>query len=119
MAEYSRNQRLNGQFMRVLNELLRQEIKDPRLEFVSISAVDVSRDLSVARVYFGTLDPEADPGPVLEGLASAAGFLRSRLGQALKIRRSPELRFAHDDSVARGARLTAMINESNSGDEDD
>ncbi|MEL7537554.1 MAG: 30S ribosome-binding factor RbfA [Pseudomonadota bacterium] len=119
MAEYSRNQRLNGQFMRVLNEVLRQESKDPRLKFVSISAVDVSRDLSVARVYFSTLDPDADPAPVSDGLASAAGFLRSRIGQALKIRRTPELRFFHDDSVARGMRLSSMIDASNVGTEED
>ncbi|MEM8982814.1 MAG: 30S ribosome-binding factor RbfA [Pseudomonadota bacterium] len=109
MAEFSRHQRLNGQILRVLNELLRSESKDPRLAHVSISSVDVARDLSVARVYFSTLDPDADPEPVAQGLASAAGFLRTRIGRALKIRRSPELRFAHDDSAARGARLSAML----------
>ncbi len=104
--------------MRLLNEILRHESKDPRLEFVSISAVDLSRDLSVARVFFSMLQPDADPEPVNQGLKSAAGFLRSKIGNALKIRHTPELRFQHDDSIARGMALSALIADARSGDHD-
>ncbi|MDH3363865.1 MAG: 30S ribosome-binding factor RbfA, partial [Gammaproteobacteria bacterium] len=90
--EFSRNQRLGNQVLRTLNELLRFETKDPRLEGVSLSAVNLSRDLSVAQVYFSMLDPNADPAPVQEGLEKATGFLRSKLGRAIKVRNGPERR---------------------------
>ncbi|MEL6949468.1 MAG: 30S ribosome-binding factor RbfA [Pseudomonadota bacterium] len=119
--EFSRQARLGGQVQRVLNELLRFESKDPRLEGVSVSSVDLSGDLSVAKVYFSTLSPDADPAPVLEGLKAAGGFLRSRLGREIRSRRVPELRFAHDDSVARGFHLSGLIADTaapESGDDD-
>ena len=66
--EFTRNQRLGNQVLRSLSELLRFEIKDPRLEGVSLTAVDLTRDLSVARVYYSMLDPDAEPATVQEGL---------------------------------------------------
>ncbi len=95
--------------LRTLNELIRFESKDPRLEMVSFTAVELSRDLSYAKVHFSMLDPNADPEPVLEGLQRASGFLRGRLGREIKIRHVPELRFAHDDSAAEGQRLSDLI----------
>lgn len=107
--EFSRNQRLGNQVLRTLNELLRFETKDPRLKMVSLNAVDLSRDLSVARIHFSLLDPDGDPAPVQEGLERAAGFLRSRLGREIKIRHVPELRFSHDDSAAEAQRISSLI----------
>ncbi|MBT8092556.1 MAG: 30S ribosome-binding factor RbfA [Gammaproteobacteria bacterium] len=107
--EFSRNQRLGNQVLRTLNELLRFETKDPRLEGVSFSSVDLSRDLSVARVYFSILDPNKEVAPVHEGLDKACGFLRAKLGQAIKVRHVPELRFEHDDSAAEGQRISDLI----------
>ena len=95
--------------LRTLNEVLRFETKDPRLELVSLTAVDLSRDLSYAQVYFSLLDPNGDPAPVLEALQRASGFLRGRLGREIKIRHVPELRFKHDDSAAEGQRLSDLI----------
>lgn len=107
--EFSRNQRLASEILRALSELVRFESKDPRLQHVSLTAVDLSRDLSVARVFFSLLDPDEDPAPAEQGLHSAAGFLRSKLGRAIKIRHVPELRFVHDDSAAEGARMDQLI----------
>ena len=107
--EFSRNQRLGNHVLRTLNELLRFETKDPRLQGVSITAVDLSRDLSVAEVYYSLLDPNGDAAPVQEGLEKAAGFLRGKLGQAIKVRHVPELRFEHDDSAAEGQRISDLI----------
>ena len=107
--EFSRNQRLGNQVLRTLNELLRFETKDPRLQGVSLTAVELSRDLSVARIYYSTLQPDADPAPVQQGLEKATGFLRGRLGQTIKVRHVPELRFEHDDSAAEGQRLSDLI----------
>lgn len=114
--EFSRSERLGGQMLRVLNDLLRQESKDPRVIGVSISAVELSRDLSVADVFFSLLDPNSDPEPATAGLASATGFLRSRVAKALKIRHAPELRFRHDDSAARAADLSELIAAAQRGD---
>tara|TARA_R110000782_G_scaffold160630_1_gene252686 strand:+ start:1474 stop:1845 length:372 start_codon:yes stop_codon:yes gene_type:complete len=107
--EFSRNQRLGNQVLRTLNELLRFETKDPRLQMVSLNTIELSRDLSVARIHFSMLDPDGDPAPVLEGLQRASGFLRSRLGREVKIRHVPELRFSHDDSAAEAQRISSLI----------
>ena len=107
--EFSRNQRLGNQVLRTLSELLRFETKDPRLQNVSLTAVDLTRDLSVAKVYFSLMDPNQDPLLVAEGLDAASGFLRRKLGGAIKIRHVPELRFAHDDSAAEAVRIGRLI----------
>jgi len=117
--EFSRNQRLGNQVLRTLNELLRFETKDPRLKLVSLTAVELSRDLSVARVYFSMLDPNGDPKPVQDGLERASGFLRSRLGREIKIRHVPELRFAHDDSAAEAQRISSLIDAALESDHKD
>tara|TARA_B110000444_G_scaffold248474_1_gene272359 strand:+ start:581 stop:952 length:372 start_codon:yes stop_codon:yes gene_type:complete len=107
--EFSRNQRLGNQVLRTLNELLTMETKDPRLKMVSLNAIDLSRDLSVARIHFIMLDPNGDPAPVQEGLERASGFLRGRLGREVKIRHVPELRFFHDNSAAEAQRISSLI----------
>jgi len=107
--EFSRNKRLGNEVLRTLNELVRFETKDPSLKMVSLSSLELSRDLSVARVYFSMLDPNGDPAPVQQGLERASGFLRSRLGREVKIRHVPELRFAHDDSAAEAQRISSLI----------
>lgn len=85
------------------------ETKDPRLKMVSLNAIDLSRDLSVARIHFIMLDPNGDPAPVQEGLERANGFLRGRLGREVKIRHVPELRFFHDNSAAEAQRISSLI----------
>ena len=120
--EFSRNQRLGNQVLRTLSELLRFETKDPRLQNVSLTAVDLTRDLSVAKVYFSLMDPNQDPLLVAEGLDAASGFLRRKLGGAIKIRHVPELRFAHDDSAAEAVRIGRLIDtaiEAGESDPDD
>lgn len=116
--EFSRHQRLGTQVQRILSELLRFEVKDPGLKDVSLTTVDLSRDLSVARVFFSLLDPDGDPAPVLEGLQRAAGFLRGRLGRELEIRHVPELRFVHDDSIAQGFEISRLIDSAKPNGDD-
>lgn len=113
--EFSRNQRLGAQIQRTLSELLRFEVKDPSLAEVSLTTVDLSRDLSVARIYFSMLNPAHSPEPVLQGLNRAAGFLRGNLGKALKVRHVPELRFVHDDSIEHGAEISRLIDDATRG----
>ena len=104
--------------LRSLSELLRFETKDPGLADVSLTAVELSRDLSVARVYFSMLKPDDDPGPALDALGRASGFLRSRLGNELMVRHVPELRFQHDDSIAHGAEISRLIDDAKSASRD-
>ena len=107
--EFGRHQRLGAQIMRTLSELLRYEVKDPRLQEVSLTAVDLSRDLSVAKVYFSLLNPDNSAEEALQGLEKASGFLRAKLGGALSVRHVPELRFVHDDSAEHGMKISERI----------
>ncbi len=107
--EFPRHLRVAGELQRSLNELLQAEVKDPRLIGVTVSAVDLSGDLSVARVFFSTLQPDADPAPPQLALEKATGFLRGRLGRILRLRKVPELRFRHDESAGQGLALTHLI----------
>ncbi len=111
--EFSRNQRLSSQMLRTLNELVRFDSKDPALDGVSLTTMELARDLSVAKVYFSLLDPNHAPGPALEGLQRAAGYLRAKLGAAIKVRHVPELRFFHDDSVEHSIKIGQLIENAN------
>jgi ribosome-binding factor A len=96
--EFSRSRRVGEQMQRLLGEILLRDVKDPRAHGVSVTAVEVSRDLSHATVWFSLLDPKADPAPATEALASAAGLIRGKLGRAMYIRQVPALHFRHDES---------------------
>lgn len=109
--EYARSRRLGNEIRRILNEVVRRELNDPRLRSLTITETEVSGDLAHAKVYFSLLDPEADPGPARAALEKAAGFLRSQLGRGLKARHVPELQFEHDASLAEGARMTSLIDD--------
>jgi len=107
----SRTGRLADQIQRDLAELIRSELKDPRVNLVTITDVEVSADYSHAKVFFTSLRGDEAAGAALEGLRSAAGFLRSRLAKVLRIRTVPELHFEYDESIQRGARLSRLIDE--------
>jgi ribosome-binding factor A len=109
--EFSRKLRVGAELQRLLNELLYAEVKDPRLAGVTVNEVEVSGDLGVAKVYFGTLDPNLDPQDARAGFDKAGGFLRLRIGQSLRLRRVPELHFVHDLSAQRGLELSRLIDE--------
>lgn len=117
--EFSRNQRLSSQMLRILNELVRFETKDPAVDGVSLTAIEVTRDLSVAKVYFSLLNPQDDAASALAGLQRASGFLRSKLGASIKVRHTPELRFFHDDSVAHSIKMSHLIESANKTRETD
>lgn len=106
--EFSRSERVGEVIQRELAQLIHFEIKDPRVQGVTITAVKVSRDMEHARIFFSILG-ENTPDTVLEGLEKAKGFLRHQLGKSLQMRMTPHLRFYHDDSVERGAHISAVI----------
>ena len=116
---FGRHLRVAAELKRILNDLLLEEVKDPRLRTVRVSEVEVSGDLGVARVYYSTLDPEIDPGPIDDAFARAAAFIRSRIGRELKLRRTPELRFERDLSAQQGFRIAELIDSANADETDD
>jgi len=106
-----RRARLADQIQRELAELIRLELRDPRVGMITLTGVEVSRDQSHAKVFFTVLGPESAAQDAQKGLAHAAGFLRSGLAHRLSTRSVPELHFQHDESVERGMRLSRLIDE--------
>lgn len=115
--DFSRASRLGDQIQRELSELIRNEVRDPGLGLVTVTSVDVSRDLSHAKVYVSTLEGDEALAQSLRALTRAAGFLRSRLARMLDARTVPELHFVHDESVERGVRLSRLIDEAVESDQ--
>lgn len=93
---------------RELSGLLQREVRDPRVGMVTITSVDVSPDLSHAKVFFTILDSEKKD-ETTKGLQRAASFLRSQLSRRMSMYTTPELRFVYDESVERGDRLSRLI----------
>jgi len=114
--EFPRTRRVGEQIQRELAGLIRDEIKDPRIGMVSVTAVIVSRDLSHAKVYVSVLGNAEQTDASVSVLSNAAGFLRHKLGKILHIRVIPELRFYLDRSLEEGARMGALINKAIASD---
>lgn len=109
--EFSRTRRLGEQIQRELAELIQRELQDPRVGFVTVSAVDVSRDLAHARVYITEMGESSHRDETLNALNHAAGFLRRELGRRLSVRHVPDLKFTYDISIERGAHLESLIEQ--------
>lgn len=109
--EYSRTQRLGQLLREEISRLLQREVKDSRVGMVTITDVTVTGDLKHATVYVQVPGDEAQKSEAIEGLSSAAGFIRSRLGRGLRIRRSPELKFVLDRTQERAARIHELLAE--------
>ena len=122
--EFSRSQRMAEQIRRDLAEIVRDELKDPRMGFLSFSAVKLSRDLGNAVVYCSVME-EDKQAETLETLNRATGFLRSKLASRMRSRTVPILKFINDESMIRGAAMETLIrkaineDESKAGDDTD
>lgn len=108
--EFPRSQRIAEQIQRELAELIRLEVKDPRVGFITLTGVEVTPDYAHAKVFFSTLDAAQLPG-IQAGLRQAAGFLRHELGRRIRLHNIPELHFEYDASVEQGVRLSKLIDE--------
>ena len=108
MEQFNRTMRVGDEIKKVIGMLIEREVKDPRIGFVTITGVKVSRDLSMATVYVTTGEMD-DPEKTIAGLSAAAGFLRKRLGELIKLRNTPELRFIYDKSLDRGFQMDALL----------
>lgn len=105
-----RPERVAQLIRRELSDIITNRMRDPRVgQWLSITDVEVTRDLSFARVYLSMLGPAEERERVLEGLRSATGFIRSQLAPRLDVREVPELRFEIDTSLDKGARVDDIL----------
>lgn len=110
MTKY-RGSRLAGEMKKEIAEIIRNELKDPRLGFLSITGVEVAADLSSAKVYFSHLGDEASLADSEKALASGAGFIRRQLAHRLNTRTVPELTFLPDHSIEYGMKINKILAE--------
>jgi ribosome-binding factor A len=108
---FSRRDRISEQIRRELAELIRTELKDPRVGMISITGVEVSADYAHAKVFFSSMSGREHLDSVLAGLQKAAGFLRRELGRHITIHSTPQLHFVFDESLERGADLSKLIEQ--------
>ncbi len=116
--EFSRSERVGSEIQRDLAELIHTQLRDPRLGMVTVQEVRVARDFAVARVFFTSMGGTLEPAGAADVLNHAAGHLRHLLGRRMRMRTVPELRFEFDESVERGMRLSALIDEAVQSDSD-
>lgn len=107
-----KNTRINGEVQKILAEVIRGEIKDPRIpEFTSVVSVEVAPDLKNCKAYISVLGDEMDELNAIEGLNSAAGFIKNRLAKELNLRNTPDIHFHIDRSIAYGVDMSRKIDE--------
>lgn len=106
--------RINGEVQRVLAEVIRREIKDPRISsLTSVVAVDVAPDLKTCKAYISVLGDEEARNATLQGLKSAEGFIKNRLAKTINLRNTPEILFVMDQSIEYGVNMSKLIDEVN------
>ena len=108
---FKRAERVAEQVHAELSRMLREEVRDPRLSAVSITAVRLTDDLSQARIYFVPLGGNGDLPAILAGLERGAGFFRSRLAKRLQLRHTPNLRFYADEHLEQAVAMTSLLAE--------
>jgi ribosome-binding factor A len=109
-----KNTRINGEVQKVLSTLISREIKDPRINpMTSVAAVEVAPDLKTAKIYISVLGDEESKKSTLQGLRSAASFMRGQLAKTLNLRNTPELTFVIDSSIEYGVHMSRLIAEVN------
>ena len=106
-----RKERLEELLKREISDIIRREVKDPRIGFVTVTDAEVSGDLSFARVFVSVLGSEEQQAASLKGLNSATRFIRGEFGQRIKLRQVPEISFRFDKSIQHGARIHELLEQ--------
>ena len=107
-----KNTRINGEVQRVLAEIIRGEIKDPRIApMTSVVAVEVAPDLKTCKAWISVLGDEKAQADTLKGLRSADGFIRGQLARTINLRNTPQITFIMDQSIAYGVNMSRLIDE--------
>jgi len=115
--DFSRTDRVADLIQRELSQIIQQEVRDPRLKQVTITAVRVASDLSFAKIYITQLDDQQPIEQTLKGLNKLASFLRYHLAQVIELRIMPTLRFVYDASISQGNHLAKLIDNAIADDE--
>ncbi len=111
-SDFKRTDRVSGLIQRKLAQIIQIELKDPRLpRIITVSAVKVSADMSVAKVYITVLGEQADSELTLNILNNGASFLRTALARSMKFRIVPHLKFVYDESIEYGSKLRQLIDD--------
>ena len=107
-----KNTRINGEVLKELSNIIRGDIKDPRINpMTSVVSVEVAPDLKTCKAYISVLGDEESQAKTLAGLKSAEGFIRSKLAKTVNLRNTPEIRFVLDQSIEYGVKMSKMIDE--------
>ncbi len=109
MRPFTRAERVSGLIQRALSELLQKNIKDPRLEMVTITSVKMSRDLRIAKVYFSTSGGKISKDKAIKGFQNAFGYIKRSLGSQLGLRYIPDLNFFYDESFDYGSHIDKVL----------
>ena len=107
----NRMDKINQRIKREIGDIVLKELKDPRLEFVTVTQVEVTRDLQHAKVYFSVLGKPEQVEKARTGLLSARGFVRKLIGQRVRMRHTPDIEFILDQSLEYGARIESKLQE--------
>ncbi len=116
--EFSRSRRVAEQLQRELAAVIGRVVKDPRAGLVTVTAVEVSKDLAYAKVFVSSIGEQGSREELIATLRHASGFLRHEIGQAMKLRIIPELRFHYDETLEKAAKLEALIARANAAPKD-
>ena len=109
-----KNTRVNGEVQRELSNIIRGDIKDPRINpLTSVVAVEVAPDLKTCKAFISVLGDEQSQKDTLAGLKSAEGYIRTRLAKSINLRNTPEIRFVLDQSIAYGVHMSKLIDDVN------
>lgn len=117
MKPFSRSDRVSGQIQKVLSDILKKRIKDPRLEMTTITEVNMSSDLRMARIYFTTPGSKKSIEEAMEGFKSAHGYVKRALASQLGLRYMPDLKFLYDGSFNYGSSIDKIIEAINTENE--
>ena len=113
-----RANRVAEQMKKELGGIIGQKLKDPRIGFVTVTDVEVTGDLQQATIFISVLGNESEKEDTLKGLNKAKGFIRTEIGQRIRLRITPEINFEFDESVAYGNRIDSLLRQVKSGQED-
>ena len=111
MIPFSRADRVSGLIQEVLSDLLKKNIRDPRLEMATITGVKMSRDLKLARIYFAIYGDSEKSEAAVRGFESARGFIKRSLARRLGLRYMPDLKFFYDESFEYGSHIDLLLDK--------
>ena len=119
MKPYLRAERISGKIQHAITELLNKKMQDPRIEMATVSGIKMTPDLRVAHVYVTVFGDKKRISEVMEGFKSSKGFIKKSIAPKLGLKYMPDLKFVHDDSFDKAARMDELIKDASSGKSED